>query len=60
MYSAENGGLHLNAHSGDWWGKSAVYSRIHGVVFLFVFKNVSCEGIPATVQDSWISLLLQI
>lgn len=51
MYSAENGGLHLNARSGDWWGKSTVYSRIHKVVFLFVFKSMSCERIPVTMLD---------
>lgn len=60
MYSAENGGLCLNVLSGDWWGKSTAYSRIHEVAFIFVVKNVSCERIPVTIQDSWTSLLLQI
>lgn len=52
MYSAENGGFQLKAHSGGWWGKSTVYLGIQEVVFVLVFKNVSRERIPVTIQDS--------
>lgn len=34
MCPSESEGFHLNSHSGDWWGKPAVYSSLPEVVFL--------------------------